>query len=583
MSGGHYFAFVKPEKDGKWFKFDDDRVIPCSLKEVLEENFGGEHTPIPGVNLRPNGRPINRFTNAYMLVYIRECMLDNVLAPVTENDIPRHLSERIETEARIREQKRREKEEQHLYMKTLVATDNTFKANTGFDFVNFDEKDAAENSLLVQRVRKDMPFSAFKEELGKAVGLSVDNFRLWLMVNRQNRTVRVDIPIPTEEDESTLDDIRQKYATNQIALRFYLEHGISCDEQGKPVYPNSTDFILIFIKQFKPEHQLIHGVGHIYANKNDKVSSILGSLKEMIEFDQNEEVLLFEEIKASMVDPVDFNSTFAQAELQDGDILCIQKKLTPEEQNIITSQGGHTTAAEYMNYELGKIPVYFSPLRPDQDSTDFVLLLHKDMGYEEVATRVATELNTDSTKLRLILPQIQGSGRAPLKRFAGLKLGKLLPNAFAPGVNQKSRFLYEKLDYSLEEIESKCSVSVTVCTPTLKDTQVVDLLLAKETGIVELTEALVNKGVRFETTSGSRSLRIFDEMDGKFDKEYNDRLWREAVSTRTNVKVYAEEIPKEEADMGPDEAFINVFHFQRIPSRTHSIPFKFVLKEVNYR
>jgi ubiquitin carboxyl-terminal hydrolase 7 len=108
-------------------------------------------------------------------------------------------------------------------------------------------------------------------------------------------------------------------------------------------------------------------------------------------------------------------------------------------------------------------------------------------------------------------------------------------------------------------------------------------LLAKETGIVELTEALVNKGVRFETTSGSRSLRIFDEMDGKFDKEYNDRLWREAVSTRTNVKVYAEEIPKEEADMGPDEAFINVFHFQRIPSRTHSIPFKFVLKEVNYR
>jgi ubiquitin carboxyl-terminal hydrolase 7 len=234
-----------------------------------------------------------------------------------------------------------------------------------------------------------------------------------------------------------------------------------------------------------------------------------------------------------------------------------------------------------MDYELGKIPVYFQPLVPDQDSPDFLLLLHKDMGYEEVAARVAAELRMDSKKLRLINPQIQGSGRAPLKRFAGQKLGKLLPNAFAPGAAQKSRFLYEKLDYSLEEIESKCSVTVTICTPTLKDLQVVEVLLAKDSGIVDLKEALINKGVRFETTSGTRSLRIFDEMDGKFDKEYNDRSWREAVSTRPTVKVYAEEIPEEETQMDADDYFINVFHFQRSPSRTHSVPFKFVLKHVS--
>ena len=36
---------------------------------------------------------MKRFTNAYMLVYVRECMIDEVLAPFKEEDTPAHLSE----------------------------------------------------------------------------------------------------------------------------------------------------------------------------------------------------------------------------------------------------------------------------------------------------------------------------------------------------------------------------------------------------------------------------------------------------------------------------------------------------------
>lgn len=555
----------------------------------MEENFGGEQMGMPGINMRPNGRPMNRFTNAYMLVYIRECMLDNVLAPVTVEDIPRHLVERIETEARIREQKRKEKEEQHLYMKTLIASDETFKSNHGFDFANFDEKDAAENRIMALRVRKDQAFGSFKEELAHSIGLRPTDFRLWLMVNRQNRTVRIDIPIPEEEYESTLDEVRLKYATNQQTLRLYLERSDIYDEEGKAVFPTTNTTaspgILIFIKHFKPELQLIHGVGNLYVRKDAKVNSVLAALREMIGFNEDEEISIYEEIKANMIDPVDFNSTFAQAELQDGDILCVQKKLTPEEENIVLSAGGHTTVDAFMSYELGKVSLLFSPLVPDVDSPELRLTLHKSMGYEEIAARVARELNTDSAKLRLINPYIQTNNRATLKRFAGMNLGKILQAAYSPGggaLAQKARLIYEKLDVSLEEIESKCSVQVTVCTPTLKDLQVVDLLLPKESGIVDLKEALVAKGVRFESKQGTRDLRIFDEVHGKFDKEYTDKIWREVVSVRPFVKVYAEEIPEEEADMDPNnDAFINVFHFQRSTSRTHSVPFKFVLKKVS--
>lgn len=62
-------------------------------REVLEENYGGE--PLNGVMptlQRNQARSMKRFTNAYMLVYIRECKVDMVLPPFTEEDTPPHLS-----------------------------------------------------------------------------------------------------------------------------------------------------------------------------------------------------------------------------------------------------------------------------------------------------------------------------------------------------------------------------------------------------------------------------------------------------------------------------------------------------------
>jgi ubiquitin carboxyl-terminal hydrolase 7 len=94
LHGGHYFALIKPEKDGRWFKFDDDRVTPVTDKEVLEDNYGGDmlNGMVPA-HQRTQARTLKKFTNAYMLVYIRETELDTVLAPFTEGDTPSHLSE----------------------------------------------------------------------------------------------------------------------------------------------------------------------------------------------------------------------------------------------------------------------------------------------------------------------------------------------------------------------------------------------------------------------------------------------------------------------------------------------------------
>jgi ubiquitin carboxyl-terminal hydrolase 7 len=92
LHGGHYFALIKPEKDGRWFKFDDDRVTPVTDKEVLEDNYGGDMPNGLVPSQRTQARTLKKFTNAYMLVYIRETELDTVLAPFTEADTPSHLS-----------------------------------------------------------------------------------------------------------------------------------------------------------------------------------------------------------------------------------------------------------------------------------------------------------------------------------------------------------------------------------------------------------------------------------------------------------------------------------------------------------
>ena len=80
----------------RWLKFDDDRVMPVTHCEVLKENYGGEELNgliPPGP--RQQAQTMKRFTNAYMLVYIRDIAIDEVLAPFTDADTPPHLSKRM--------------------------------------------------------------------------------------------------------------------------------------------------------------------------------------------------------------------------------------------------------------------------------------------------------------------------------------------------------------------------------------------------------------------------------------------------------------------------------------------------------
>ena len=206
LNSGHYFSFIRPEINGKWFKFDDDRVIPASEYEVLDENFGGDHGALPPGTPKPNlAKAIKRLTNAYMLVYIRESDLEEILDPIAVTDIPTHLRLRFDEEKLIQEKRRKDVEEGHLYMTIKVLTQEMASKHNGFDLCVFDES-GWEGIVTAEaiKVRKDTTMKNLKEMLAEKYQKPLAQIRLWSMVGRQNKTIRTDSPITSEYDEASI-------------------------------------------------------------------------------------------------------------------------------------------------------------------------------------------------------------------------------------------------------------------------------------------------------------------------------------------------------------------------------------------
>jgi len=64
--------------------------------------------------------------------------------------------------------------------------------------------------------------------------------------------------------------------------------------------------------------------------------------------------------------------------------------------------------------------------------------------------------------------------------------------------------------------------------------------------------------------------------DGKMQKEFTGN---EMIGNIPDpVELYAEEIPREELEADDADKVISVFHFSKDLSRTHGVPFKFVVK-----
>ncbi|WRX12507.1 Peptidase C19 [Theobroma cacao] len=156
-------------------KFDDERVTKEDMKRALEEQYGGEEE-LPQANPGFNNTPFKftKYSNAYMLVYIRESDKDKIICNVDEKDIAEHLR---------------------------VARDEDLVEQIGRD-IYFDLVD--HEKVRSFRIQKLTPFNVFKEEVAKEFGVPVQNQRFWLWAKRQNHTYRPNRPLTLQEEAQSV-------------------------------------------------------------------------------------------------------------------------------------------------------------------------------------------------------------------------------------------------------------------------------------------------------------------------------------------------------------------------------------------
>lgn len=572
LHGGHYFTLIKPEKDSDWFKFDDDRVTRVLEREVLEDNFGGEYPngAIGQTGVRAPVRAMKRFTNAYMLVYVRDTMSDEILKPFTVEDTPAHLRERLEEERLQQEARKREREEQHLYLTTKIITEETFRQHQGFDLATFEERNLPASDLPSYRVLKNEPYVTFKQRLAQEYGLAPDSFRLWVLVNRQNKTVRPDTVVPENDPNLTLENVRDRMASRANDLRLFLE---MLTPEAKVSDPNPP--LMIFLKYFDVSRQTLTGLGRIYVQRNQKVLDLVPTINELMRWAPQTLITLYEEIKPGMIEQMKPKATFAQSEIQDGDIICCQVEISVKDAQDYEMQSLYSTPIQFYDFLQNQIKVLFKPRFDDVDyKQEFELTLSKKMTYDTMANKVSDRLKHAPLMLRFTTGNgPNGTPKTVLKRTANQTVSEIVSPSYLQG--QASLLYYELLDISIVELETKRSLKIYWTGAHNKEESAHPFLLPKTSTVNEVVEQLTKAVTLSE--GGSGRIRIFEvSPSNKQQRELGAAEMIGNISESTEL--FGEEIPIEELNATEDEKIINVFHFSKDIHRTHGVPFKFVVR-----
>jgi ubiquitin carboxyl-terminal hydrolase 7 len=120
--------------------------------------------------------------------------------------------------------------------------------------------------------------------------------RLWIMVNRQNKTIRPDQPVM--DLRPTIEETYNRAAAHRDqALRVWVEVAEEVNAEGAAVWPTygpglangvvvKNDLILLFLKWFDAEAQALKGVGHVYISKEKKVEELIPTIMKKMSWDK---------------------------------------------------------------------------------------------------------------------------------------------------------------------------------------------------------------------------------------------------------------------------------------------------------
>ncbi|KAI3866554.1 hypothetical protein MKX03_014825 [Papaver bracteatum] len=542
---GHYYAFIRPTLSEQWFKFNDERVTKEDTMWALEEQYGGEA----------------RYSNAYMLVYIRESDRDEIICNVDEKDIAEHLRIRFnkeQEEKEAEELKKKEEAEARLYTIIKIARNEDFSKQIGRD-ICFDLVD--HEKVCSFRIHKQMRFNLFKEKIAKEFGVPVQFQRFWVWAERRDHSYRPARPLMLQEETQFVGHLSQfsfKTACHaELKLFLEIEVGTELHPIPPPRYSPKED-ILLFFKLYDAEKEEIRYAGRLFVKGNGKPFEILKKLNEMAGFSPDEEIQLYKELGSEstvMCKPIDMTLTFCASQLINGDIICFQK--LPDDSKTTCR---YPNVPSFLKAVHNQQIVHFRSLKKPMED-DFFLELSKVLTYDEVAERVARHLGLDDpTKVRFTAnnPYSQQPISDAIKYRGVNHLSEMLTH-----YHRTSDILYyEVLDIPLPELEGLKTLEVAFHHATKDDVVVHSIRLPKQSTVGDLINDLKTK---VELSHPNAELRLLEIVHHRILKIFrlsekieniNDIYFR-------NLTLRAEEILEEEKNLGPQDRLIHVSHFTK--------------------
>ncbi|KAL4539456.1 hypothetical protein Ndes2437B_g02171 [Nannochloris sp. 'desiccata'] len=505
VHGGHYFAFVRPEGK-KWLKFDDEAVSVAEDSKAVQENWGGDidsdlRGPTP-FGTAPAVRSFSKFSNAYMLVYVRESEWDSVMCQVTEEDISEHVRARLKAEEEEKARRRKERAEAHLYTMVRIATDDDLKKQIGkttfFDLVDFDQV-----ALQFKLSKMKDTFSEVEKLVEERLGVSVADQRYWRWARRTNETVRPIEPLLDDVSNKAINAVYMAHSAGRKSVKvgemvkfdLYLEVPPA---KGKVTLDRNT-MILCFFKHYTPgdatHSPQLEYAGKALLTKSQTFGSCDTLLRGRAGLPVEEEIEVYEEVKFDptvIVELTKPETTLASAKLEDGDILIVQSATTPAECQF-------PSATEFMQHVRNRVIVTFKRIEGpnvldnddkdnEEESTVQVELL-KDMKWDDVSKALATKLGLDHPlKVRLTLQSLYTAlpRPQPQRYTPELTLEDLIKSH---GQIPKSPVLYyEPIDLPLPEYERIVTYRVAFHNSKHEETTAVTVRVGKDKTVGEMLE-----------------------------------------------------------------------------------------------
>ena len=300
------------------------------------------------------------------------------------------------------------------------------------------------------------------------------------------------------------------------------------------------------------------------------------ALRRMAGLKGDPELLLWEEVRPTMISALKHDETAVSAELGNGDIVTFQvdyKKESGAPGAAAALASKYYTAASFYEYLINKTRVTFRKLSAPRDDV-CTLNLDKLMAYGDVAAALAGELGVDADRLEFTphTSRWDKPATSPMARevdAAGVlttnyTLAQMMTNVARDDV---AVLYYAELGYSFRDLADHLAVDVDFFSPRVRPVQRVTVLVQAGATMGDLIPE-VRKAVADNLSAPDAPLRILSCASGKIQNEHAET---DGIADAVEFcDLRAEEVDAEEqawAAAGADAATrrVVVQHFSQSP------------------